>query len=506
MGREKESGNPAELARKRAEEAAAAAAAKAAEGPKRKLHKIHSNVQVAKPDKVVDLTGSGKGGGKGSGGGKGGKGQSGESSVGAGKGSGGGRGGGGGGTGGASSSGRGGPPEGAGGKGQAGSGSGPGGGGGGGGGTSSSSLSEPAEEATIVVKEWQRLPRTLLDEFIFGDRKKQHQDRQKGTVPPKPEFALHRFRGELRGKVKVKTPKGSKDFVETTYDCPLAAAGPQDAYQKAALYALLHLTPAVSHHRVLPDPYRDLWMAWQKEPPLPPRTEHSGGGGGGGGGGGHASGSGGGGGSGSGGGGGGRGAGRGGERAAPLTLSEAGREAALEALRLVNTSGLLSVATHASSANSVLGGGGFGGGGGGHEQRPGSTLQTSLAAATSKFADGSAAVDEALVDNLQSLLRGLGFAHGAAASAARHACAAGVDGIDFADLVSVSGGDDGTGGKAGGARGEGERPWSRPRRRRGRRWHEKRWRWGGKPRGGGRCKCAPRPSRSSNRLAVPELA
>lgn len=53
MGREKVAGNPAELARKKAEEDAAAAAAKAAEGPKRKLHKIKSNVHVAKVDKVT---------------------------------------------------------------------------------------------------------------------------------------------------------------------------------------------------------------------------------------------------------------------------------------------------------------------------------------------------------------------------------------------------------------------------------------------------------------------
>ena len=48
MGRDKEAGNPAQLAKQKAEEAAAAAAAKGAEGPKRKLHKIKTGVVSSK--------------------------------------------------------------------------------------------------------------------------------------------------------------------------------------------------------------------------------------------------------------------------------------------------------------------------------------------------------------------------------------------------------------------------------------------------------------------------
>ena len=50
-------------------------------------------------------------------------------------------------------------------------------------------------EPTIILKEWQRLPRQLLQ---------QHTDKAKA---PKPDFQLHRVRGELRGKVKLKLPK-----------------------------------------------------------------------------------------------------------------------------------------------------------------------------------------------------------------------------------------------------------------------------------------------------------
>ena len=80
---------------------------------------------------------------------------------------------------------------------------------------------EPAE-ATIILKEWQRLPRQLLQQIT---------DKQfKG---PKPDFQLHRVRGELRCKVKLKIPKGMSTS-EVTYDCPLAATSSQDAYQKGA--------------------------------------------------------------------------------------------------------------------------------------------------------------------------------------------------------------------------------------------------------------------------------
>ena len=131
-----------------------------------------------------------------------------------------------------------------------------GGGGGGAPGTSSGTSSEAAE-VTIILKEWQRLPRQLLQ---------QHTDKAKA---PKPDFQLHRVRGELRGRVKLCLPK-ELAAPETTFDCPLAALSSQDAYQKAALYALYQLGPTIAHHRVLPDPYREIWVGWQTEPPPPP--------------------------------------------------------------------------------------------------------------------------------------------------------------------------------------------------------------------------------------------
>ena len=190
MGRDKESGNPAQLAKQKAEEAAAAAAAKAAEGPKRKLNKIKTGVVSSKGDKVVNMGGGASASGASSG----------------------------------SNS------------------------------TQSKAGDAATTENTLVLKEWQKLPRQLLQQIT---------DKAKA---PKPDFQLHRVRGELRGKVKIRMPKG-REFTESVYDCPVAATTNQDAYQKAALYALLQLTPTVAHHRVLPDPYRDLWQTWQATPP-----------------------------------------------------------------------------------------------------------------------------------------------------------------------------------------------------------------------------------------------
>ena len=182
-----------------------------------------------------------------------------------------------------------------------------------------------AVEPTILLKEWQRLPRQLLLQFT---------DKQKYIA--KPDFQLHRVRGELRCKVKLQPRKDE----EVVFYCPVACASPHDGYHKVSLYALIHLTPGVQHHRVLPDPYHDLYKGWLESPPPPPRGADGGSGSGSGRGmGAHGSGA-------AGGmvGGGGRGAGcyadcggsRGGRgsgaKPMAVTLSEAGREMAQRAI------------------------------------------------------------------------------------------------------------------------------------------------------------------------------
>ena len=180
-------------------------------------------------------------------------------------------------------------------------------------------MEEAVVEPTIILKEWQRLPRQILQQWT---------DKQKS---PKPDFQLHRVRGELRCKVKLTLPKSDP----VTYDCPIACTSSQDAYQRGALWALLQLMPTVAHHRVLPDVYAKLWQDWQAAPPQPERS--GGGGGHGGGGGGHGGGGhGGGGGGGSGGGGDNRREPPRGPKPPSLTISEAGREAAMAALLLAS--------------------------------------------------------------------------------------------------------------------------------------------------------------------------
>ena len=150
MGREKTE----QLSTKEAKAAAAKAAAAPPppEEPKRKLHKIRTNVMVAKPAKEIVLSSGSSSGGRSGGKGDTGKGDTGNG--GAGKGD---AGKGGGSKGGGSDAGR-------------------GGGGHGGSGPAAGAGASIEGELTIVIKEWQRLPKQLLQQLcdktiIFAKQK-----------------------------------------------------------------------------------------------------------------------------------------------------------------------------------------------------------------------------------------------------------------------------------------------------------------------------------------------
>ena len=117
---------------------------------------------------------------------------------------------------------------------------------------SSSRTDGPAE--AITLKEWQRLPKTLLQQFC--DRRK----------VPKPEFQTYRRGGELYCKATLRVDKDSN---KETHDCPVPGGSSQDASHRAALYALFQIDSSVPHYRVLPEPYRSLWTEWQASPPRP---------------------------------------------------------------------------------------------------------------------------------------------------------------------------------------------------------------------------------------------
>ena len=150
-----------------------------------------------------------------------------------------------------------------------------------------------ADGTGMVLKEWMRMPKTLLQEHCQSNK------------VPKPEYYATQRGGEHFCRVRMPDPKNKDKDVHV--NCPVGAHTNQDAQHKAALYTLLQITPNVQHHRKLPDVYRDLWLQWQAQPPAQPHGKGGGKGGGRGGGGEGGSGGRGGGGDGRGGGGGGNG-------------------------------------------------------------------------------------------------------------------------------------------------------------------------------------------------------
>ena len=117
----------------------------------------------------------------------------------------------------------------------------------------------------IVLKEWQRLPKTLLQEHC------------QSTKAPKPEYYANARGGEHLCRVRL--PDGKNKEKDVHINCPVGAPSAQDAAHRAALYALYVIGPTVQHHRKLPDLYRDLWLEWQANPPARPHGSGGRGGG-----------------------------------------------------------------------------------------------------------------------------------------------------------------------------------------------------------------------------------
>jgi hypothetical protein len=257
--------------------------------------------------------------------------------------------------------------------------------GGGKGGAGGAAVAGAGAEGGIVLKEWQRLPKQLLQQYC--DRAKLPRPRYTGGQGPG---------GVCKAAVWLNNPKDATGKSDRRFQPPDGAATAQDAQHRAALHALFGVEPSVQHQLKLPEPYRTIWLELQRAPPAvgsragggsaaaaQASASHAAGGRGG---------------DGCSGGRGGDGAGRGGRGGSGpascgnLTLSESGRDAAhraiLEARAMLKARG--------GPAGSQLAG-------------PGA-------------ADGADA--GSAFDSLASQLRKLGFGSAAAMSGARHACSA----------------------------------------------------------------------------------
>ena len=117
-------------------------------------------------------------------------------------------------------------------------------------------------DAGIVVKEWQRLPKQLLQQYC---------DRIKYG---RPHYHAGQRGGAHNCAVRLVDPKDASK--SSRHELPgMAAATAQDAQHRAALFALHEVDPTVQHHLKLPEPYRALWLEWQRSPPVVARAQRT---------------------------------------------------------------------------------------------------------------------------------------------------------------------------------------------------------------------------------------
>jgi len=129
-------------------------------------------------------------------------------------------------------------------------------GGKGGGAAASSGAAAPGDEAGIVLKEWHRLPKQLLQ--LYCDRAKL----------PRPRYTSSQGAGGLcKAAVWLNNPKDATGKSDKRFQAPELAGTTQDAQHRAALYALFGVEPAVQHQLKLPEPYRTIWLDLHKVPP-----------------------------------------------------------------------------------------------------------------------------------------------------------------------------------------------------------------------------------------------
>lgn len=116
----------------------------------------------------------------------------------------------------------------------------------------SGQIASVAQKATTTsvgqtsVAQWQRLPSQLLQDYCKKNKK--------------PSSKFENIVGNARFQYRVIVPDG-KNAQKDLFFVPMHSVGnDEQAREEACLLALLALTPALPHERVLPEPYRTTWL------------------------------------------------------------------------------------------------------------------------------------------------------------------------------------------------------------------------------------------------------
>ncbi len=110
----------------------------------------------------------------------------------------------------------------------------------------------PRMVGDVEVKEWQRLPRQLLQQYCQKQKR------------PRPRYSRARCDkpGMFRSRVVLPDPKSKEKDVVLCPDEPRGSLKVADEY--AALLALHRYTPKRPHQRMLPEPYASAWLSMGK--------------------------------------------------------------------------------------------------------------------------------------------------------------------------------------------------------------------------------------------------
>uniref|UniRef100_A0A0G4GCY8 Helicase ATP-binding domain-containing protein n=1 Tax=Chromera velia CCMP2878 TaxID=1169474 RepID=A0A0G4GCY8_9ALVE len=114
----------------------------------------------------------------------------------------------------------------------------------------------------IEMKPFQRMPKQLLHNFSQKEKR------------PKPQYNFKRApKGKWRSEVIMSDPK---DKTKDLKFCPSESCehkSHSDHY--SALLALLHFQPSLPHEKILPSPFREVWMSFSSgTPQLTPERAH----------------------------------------------------------------------------------------------------------------------------------------------------------------------------------------------------------------------------------------
>lgn len=108
----------------------------------------------------------------------------------------------------------------------------------------------------VVMKEWQRTPKKLVEEWCQKQKRpRPYYNRANSNGTQKSEGST----GNVRCWLTLPDPK-KPDKLSLKFLTEQGFATSLEAEHAAALLALHHINPGLPHERVLPEPYRTMWL------------------------------------------------------------------------------------------------------------------------------------------------------------------------------------------------------------------------------------------------------